>query len=85
MTEFYVKVKPDSDEFRIEQGTIKTVELEQKAENGRANAELVRRLEEILGEKPGIVSGRKSRRKKLKIGMPEKQIDKKINRFLENG
>jgi uncharacterized protein YggU (UPF0235/DUF167 family) len=85
MTEFYVKVKLGSDKFSIEQGTIRTVELKQKAENGRANAELVSKLEDILGERPGIVSGRKSRRKKLKIDMSEKEIDKKIDRFLKDG
>lgn len=78
MTEVYVKVEPDSDEFRIEQGSIPRVYLEQPAENGKANAELVRRLKDITGEKPGILSGHKSRRKKLSLKMSEKEFRNKI-------
>ena len=78
MTEVYVKVEPDSDEFRIEQGSIPRVYLEQPAENGKANAELVRRLHRIIGEKPGILSGHKSRRKKLSLKMSEKDFRNKL-------
>lgn len=85
MTEFYVKVQPDSENFSISDDTIRKVELERKAENGKANTELVQKFEQILGEKPGIISGHKSRRKKLKIDMPEEEIDRKIQRFKENG
>lgn len=78
MTEIYVKVEPGSDSFRIEEGSITKVYLTEKAENGRANVELVRRLEKILGVKPGIISGHKSRRKKLKVPLPEKEIYRKL-------
>ena len=80
MTEFYVKVKPGSDEFSIEQNSMLKVDLKNKAENGRANAELVSELEKILGEKPGIISGHKSSRKKLKGDMEKKELDEKIER-----
>ncbi|QKQ98755.1 hypothetical protein GKQ38_04490 [Candidatus Nanohaloarchaea archaeon] len=78
MTEFYVKVKPDQNEFRIEEGRFPTVHLGSEAENGRANSELVNKLTEILGEKPGIISGHQSRRKKLKVDLPEEKVERKI-------
>jgi uncharacterized protein (TIGR00251 family) len=78
MTEIYVKVEPDSDEFKIEKGSMPKIYLEQPAENGRANAELVRKIEQITGENVGIVSGHKSRRKKLSIESPEKEFREKL-------
>lgn len=80
MTQLYVKVQPDSEEFRIEKGTYPKIHLENRAENRQANAELLDRLEEITGEKPGIVSGHKSRRKKIAIDMPKKEFEKCIER-----
>lgn len=78
MTEFYVKVKPGQDEFDIEDGNFPTFYLESRAENGRANAELLQRLEEILGNRPGIISGHQSRRKKLKTDLLEEELERKI-------
>ncbi len=78
MTTVKLKVEPDSNEFKVENGFMPKIYLENRAENGRANAELRSRLEEILGERPGIVSGTKSRRKKLKLEMSEQKFNEKI-------
>jgi len=78
MTQLYVKVQPDSDGFRIERGTYPKIYLGNKAENGKANTELLNRLEEITGEQPGIVSGHKSKRKKIAIDMTEKEFEECI-------
>ena len=78
MAEFYVKVEPDSDEFRLQNGSILKVFLEEPAENGRANSELVSRLSDILGQKPGIVSGHKSKRKKIRVDMSEREVDERL-------
>ena len=78
MTEFYVKVEPDSKEFKIEEASITKVFLTEPAENGRANAELVRELENILGQKPAIISGHRSSRKKLKVDISENRLAKRL-------
>jgi uncharacterized protein (TIGR00251 family) len=78
MASFYVKVQPDSEEFRLEEGSILRAYLTQPAENGRANSELVRKLEQILGQKPAIISGHKSSRKKLKVDMQEENLEEKV-------
>lgn len=79
MTEVYVKVEPDADRFEVEESNITRIRLESKAEQGKANSELIRRLADLLGEKPAIISGHKSRRKKLKLSMPEEEFRKKIS------
>jgi len=83
MTQIYFKVKPGSEEFKISEGHILEVEVTEVAENGRANTELLRKLEEITGEKPGIVSGHSSRRKKLVFDQKEDAIREKISKYIE--
>ncbi len=78
MTELHVKVVPNSEEFRVETGYMPKIYLEEEAENGRANHELVNRLENVLGEKPGIISGHKSRRKKIKVPLEEEEVRTKF-------
>lgn len=78
MTQIYVKVRPGSDEFRIKMKQIPEIMLEEEPENGRANLELVKKLEEILGVKPGIVSGHRSKRKKLEIPLKEDEIRRRM-------
>ena len=78
MVEFYVKVEPDSDKFKIEEGSITKVFLTEPAENGRANAELISKLTEILGQKPAIISGHHSKRKKLKADISEEELEEKL-------
>ncbi|MFB6159025.1 MAG: DUF167 domain-containing protein [Candidatus Nanohalobium sp.] len=78
MTDFYVKVKPGQSHRDLEMKTFPTFLLEEPAENGRANAELLSRLEEILGQRPAIVSGHNSRRKKLRVDMAEEKVQDRI-------
>lgn len=80
MPEIYVKVKPGT-EFRIEMKDFPEIGLEAEASKGRANSELIRRLEEITGEKPAIVSGHRSQRKKLKIQQDEEDFRRKLRRY----
>jgi uncharacterized protein (TIGR00251 family) len=77
MPEIYVKVKPDT-EFEIEMKDFPLIGLESEASQGRANSELLRKFEEITGEKPAIISGHKSRRKKLKIQQDKKEFKRKL-------
>lgn len=81
MAEFYVKVETGCSEFCIKPDNITKVKLTEPAENGRANAELVIELGNILSQKPAIISGHQSRRKKLKADMPRKKVKKKFERF----
>lgn len=76
--EFYVKIEPGAGEFRVEKGTYPRILLEQPAENGRANAELLDRLEERLGTRPAIISGHRSSRKKLKADLQPEELDQKL-------
>lgn len=78
MAGIYLKVKPGEDEFRIKFNDLPKVHLENNAEAGRANTELVSRLEQILGEKPGIVSGHKSKRKKIKVDLEKHEITERL-------
>lgn len=79
MTEFYVKVHPGSEKFELKDGVIPEVFLESEAENGRANEELRRKLSEHLDAEIGIISGAKSRRKKLKTELSEEELEKRLS------
>jgi uncharacterized protein YggU (UPF0235/DUF167 family) len=81
--EKYVKVKPGADEFRVEEGSFYIFYLKQPAENGRANKELLRNLERILGVKAGVISGHQSRRKKIKADISEEEFETKIQGELD--
>ena len=81
MTEFYVKVRPGSDKFDVERGHILKVGLTQEAEHGRANAELVEKLSNIIGEEIGIVKGHKSRRKKVKLEASKDEVERRIEEW----
>ncbi len=61
-------------------GRIKEVNLTSPAKNNRANAELTRKLGELLDSKVAIVTGHKSRRKKLKTCLSEKELDEKFSK-----
>lgn len=80
MPEIYVKVRPGT-EFKIEMKTYPVIGLEAEAENGKANSELLKKLEKITGERPGIVSGHKSRRKKLKIKMDKHRFKQELKNY----
>lgn len=81
----YIKVEPGADEFRIELDDHPVVHLENKPENGRANSELVSRLEKIIGEKPGIVSGHRSRMKKIRADLTEEEFNRKLEDYNGKG
>jgi len=80
MPEIYVKVRPET-QFEVEMKTYPVIGLESKAEHGKANSELLRRLKEITGEKPAIISGHKSRRKKLKIDQDKNSFKEKLKEY----
>lgn len=85
MTEFYVKVKPDSGEQAVKtSSTITEVRLESAAEQGRANTELLNLMQEILGDKVGIISGHQSRRKKLKTGLERRKVEQRLEEYGED-
>lgn len=76
--EKYVKVETNANEFKIKDKEIPLIYLTQPAENGKANSELINKLKTVLGVKPGIVSGHKSRRKKIIVNLNEEEFNKKI-------
>ena len=85
MTEFYVKVQPDSGEQSVNtSSSITEVKLKQPAEMGRANTELIQLMTEILGEEPGIISGHQSRKKKLKTDLPQKKVEERLENYGED-
>lgn len=81
MTEIYVKVETDAKRFDVETGPMLKVSLTEKAENGRANAELIRELGDIIGEKISILKGQKSSRKKIKVQASKEEVDKKVEEW----
>ena len=81
MPELYVKVSPGSDKFDVERGHILKVDLTREAENGRANAELVEKLSDIIGGGVGIVKGHKSRRKKVKLEASSDEAERRIEEW----
>jgi uncharacterized protein YggU (UPF0235/DUF167 family) len=83
VSKIYFRVNPGETEFSIENGSIPEVSLTEKAENGRANTELKKKLEQITGERPGIISGAKSKRKKLVFDQDEEEVKTKIGEFLD--
>jgi uncharacterized protein YggU (UPF0235/DUF167 family) len=80
MPEIYVKVRPET-EFEIEMKTYPVIGLENEPEHGKANSELLNRLEDITGVRPAIVLGHKSRRKKLKIDMDKQEFKERLENF----
>lgn len=79
MTTFHVKVEPDQDTFTIDTtGTYPRITLTQPAEQGRANAELTRTLSTILKTDVHLVSGHKSRRKKLSADLDEATLTTRL-------
>ncbi len=78
MPEIYVKIEPDAGEFKIREADFLKIKLENPAENNKANKELIRRLRKLSGEKVGIISGHKSRRKKLRIESEVQEFKEKL-------
>jgi len=82
MTEIYVKVKTEQPEFRLGSGPMLEASVTEKPENGRANAELIRELTEILGEEISIIKGHKSPRKKIKVeNLSKEEINERVEKW----
>lgn len=81
MTELYVKVETGQKMFNIETGPMLKVDLTEEPENGRANAELVRELSKILGNKIAIIKGQQKPRKKIKVNLSKKEVDEKVKEW----
>lgn len=80
MVQIYFKLKPGEKNFEVEDGKMPEVSLTVEAENGRANTRLIEKLEQITDERPGIISGHKSRRKKLVFDQDEEKVREKISK-----
>ncbi|WP_414837786.1 DUF167 family protein [Candidatus Nanosalina sp. VS9-1] len=79
MTEIYVKVRPDSEEISVDTSSaIVQIDLTEPAENGRANSQLLQLIHERTGEEAAIVSGHRSRRKKIKFQIKEESFRQKL-------
>ncbi|MDY6789467.1 MAG: DUF167 family protein [Candidatus Nanohaloarchaea archaeon] len=79
VSEFYVKAETGAEEFDIDlSGDYPKISLESEARQGRANTELKVRLSEILGSEVAIISGHRSRRKKIKTDLAEEEVFEKI-------
>lgn len=81
MSEVYVKVRPESGKIEVDTNSaIIRIDLTEPAENGKANAQLLKFLEEQTGEEAAIISGHRSRRKKVKIDVGEKKLRELLQR-----
>lgn len=81
MAEIYFKVNPEQEEVSVSEEQIVKVDLTREACNGRANTQLLEKLEKITGERPGILSGHSSSRKKLVFDQKEDEIRQKIREY----
>lgn len=75
MTELYIKVKPDSKEIDVDTSShITKISLTEKAENGRANTQLLDLIKKKTGKEASIKKGHKSRRKKIRTELSEEKF-----------
>jgi len=81
MTELYVKVKTEQDSFNLETGHMIKADLIEKPVNGRANTELIRKLNQIIGKDVGLIEGHKSTRKKIKVDCSKEEVLKKVKEW----
>jgi len=82
MAEIRVKVETEQPFFDLEkEGALYKASLTEKAENGRANAELVVELSKVLGRKVAIVEGHQKPRKKIKTDLGLEEIEEKIEKW----
>lgn len=77
-----VSVVPSSPSFSLaRKGNIIKIFLTEKAEGNRANIELIKELERLTKARVQIVSGAKSRRKKIAIDISENEWEEILRRF----
>jgi uncharacterized protein YggU (UPF0235/DUF167 family) len=81
MVEIYAKVNTGEPQFNVETGPMLKISLTEKAENGRANAELILELTRILEEEVAIIKGHKSSRKKLKVELTKEVVDQRVEQW----
>lgn len=63
-----ITAKPNSRKFAVEiKGDKIVVSLESRAENGRANIELIRELRRALKKEVSLIFGEKSKNKKIAV------------------
>ena len=81
-----IKVKPNHPRFKIIHTTDPlTIELKSKPDKNQANIELIKMFTKILKTPVTIVSGKKSKNKKIKIeSMTEIQVLEVLNGNKEN-
>lgn len=80
MARIEVRVAPNSRAFAVEldsSGRLK-VRLTERAEKGKANAELVRELSKLLGAPVSLHSGHTSTRKVVQVGLDDAQLQARI-------
>jgi uncharacterized protein YggU (UPF0235/DUF167 family) len=81
MTEIYVKVETGQEEFELETGKMLKASLTQRAENNRANTELVERLSDIFEDRVGLIKGHKRPRKKIKVDLTKEEVEEGIEKW----
>ncbi len=80
MFEIEVRVTPNARKFKVEsKGGRLAVSVRSKADGGRANAELVEKLSEMLCCAVQIAHGHKERKKRLRIFCSKEEFGMKIN------
>ncbi|MDY6771121.1 MAG: DUF167 domain-containing protein [Candidatus Nanohaloarchaea archaeon] len=80
MSQLYIKVETEQDTFSVDtDATYPRIALEAPASQGKANAELTQRLGQRLGEDVAIVSGHKSRRKKIQVDLPKEEVLQRLD------
>jgi len=70
---FSVEVVSDSSKKRLK------IKLDERAEKGKGNAVLVKKLSKFLGADVVIVRGHTAKRKLLAIGLSEEELSAKLN------
>ncbi|MEM3422722.1 MAG: DUF167 domain-containing protein [Candidatus Bilamarchaeaceae archaeon] len=77
-----ISVIPSSPSFLIQKKeNIIKVYLTEKAEGNRANLELIKELRSLTGKEVKIISGSKSRRKKIFIDVSESEWEEILSSF----
>jgi uncharacterized protein (TIGR00251 family) len=80
-----VRVVPSSPSFAIvsKDGIVK-IYVTEKAENNKANIEIIKKLEKLTGAPVRIVSGLTSSHKKIEIEIAKEKWEQLLNRFDSN-
>ena len=76
-----VTVKPGSKRFSVHwDGSVDglRVELTERAEKNKANAELLKKLSKLFGARVSLVRGAGSRRKVLRVELDEQEVRERV-------